>query len=474
MVKYILGGFLLLYGCSSRTESRGADSDDIVVIFRDAPDHSISKRGIGSMSVLPYTVFDYVDREHVLHSFLPGLAGDDTITIPSHFGYAEVMHRNQAIEDNYYLLAAGDTVLFTYGENLRPQIRSLRSERNTWLYTLAEHDGRTVHRATGYGLNTLCAHDNMYGAMWRIITNPKYRDNRERLKRYRTLCLNIDSLKVIRKACEAAFDTYVDSLDAAGALPPAYAAFYRNRYGKSGAEELLRSDSLLWYPSSHRALQGILFDKDSAEIVRFCHDTTVSKYARLSAVHYLLRVNEDNGSLISLPAIAACASMYEELSGQSFCPETAEVPAATNPDALLVEGLDGRQTTFDEVLKAHAGKVIYVDLWASWCAPCRAGMPAAGKLRETYADSGVVFIYLSVNDGGKAWRRAVEQCRTATHGGINLRALNSKENLFLKEIGNRRIPQYLLYDRSGQLVNHMAPSPDSPLLQPILDELTRQ
>lgn len=111
----------------------------ITIIFHNTPNHTSTDRGIGHSTTLPSTIFNYVDTNGVLQYYVPKMLGNDTLVIPSHYGYAEVMHRNQSIEDNYYLLQAADTVLFTYAENSRPQIKSLCSQDNTWLYTIPEY-----------------------------------------------------------------------------------------------------------------------------------------------------------------------------------------------------------------------------------------------------------------------------------------------------------------------------------------------
>lgn len=59
--------------------------------------------------------------------------------------------------------------------------------------------------------------------------------------------------------------------------------------------------------------------------------------------------------------------------------------------AFRKAGLDGGQIS----LAAHRGKVVYLDFWASWCAPCAAALPALDALRQEFPAS--EFQVLAVN-----------------------------------------------------------------------------
>src|ERR1700754_894600 len=53
-----------------------------------------------------------------------------------------------------------------------------------------------------------------------------------------------------------------------------------------------------------------------------------------------------------------------------------------------LKGLDGKSFT----LKDHKDKIILVNLWATWCVPCRAEMPELIKIQDDYRDKGLVIL----------------------------------------------------------------------------------
>src|SRR6267154_1525168 len=62
--------------------------------------------------------------------------------------------------------------------------------------------------------------------------------------------------------------------------------------------------------------------------------------------------------------------------------------------ALHAKLLDG--TTFN--LSENAGKVVVVNMWATWCVPCREEMPALDAYYRQHRDQGLVLIALSMDD----------------------------------------------------------------------------
>ena len=62
--------------------------------------------------------------------------------------------------------------------------------------------------------------------------------------------------------------------------------------------------------------------------------------------------------------------------------------------AFALDRLDGKVITS----KALKGKVVLIDLWASWCAPCIASMPAIAKLQRDYGRKGLVVLGVTLDD----------------------------------------------------------------------------
>lgn len=140
---------------------------------------------------------------------------------------------------------------------------------------------------------------------------------------------------------------------------------------------------------------------------------------------------------------------------------------------LALISTDEKETDFNALLKQFKGKVIYVDFWASWCAPCRHAMAYALKLRKDYKGKDVVFIYLALNDKLPDWKKAI-QAEEINVNGNNYLVVNSKTSAMLKELKIQAIPRYLLYNKKGELVYKNAPGPADNNTRSILDKLINE
>jgi peroxiredoxin len=66
------------------------------------------------------------------------------------------------------------------------------------------------------------------------------------------------------------------------------------------------------------------------------------------------------------------------------------------------------------------GKVVFLNLWATWCPPCKEEMPAMERLWQRYKDQGLVVIALSMDSGGaKAVKPYIEQSKYTYPVGLD-------------------------------------------------------
>ena len=122
-------------------------------------------------------------------------------------------------------------------------------------------------------------------------------------------------------------------------------------------------------------------------------------------------------------------------------------PAA--PDAVLQtenKDLDGNPLRIGD----YKGKVVLVNLWATWCGPCRGEMPHFIEMQDKYREQGFVVLGLDVDE------ESVEEINAfAKEMKLNYKLGYADQKLvsaFIKITKLQGIPQTLLINREGQLI----------------------
>lgn len=136
-----------------------------------------------------------------------------------------------------------------------------------------------------------------------------------------------------------------------------------------------------------------------------------------------------------------------------------------NPSPKFVdyENYSGETSSLDD----FKGKYVYIDVWATWCRPCKNEIPHLQKMEKKYHGKNIVFVSISVDNENKkeSWKKMIAEEQM---GGVQLFASNTK---FMKDYAIRGIPRFILIDPEGNIVNKNAPRPSDPKLVEAFTEL---
>ncbi len=116
------------------------------------------------------------------------------------------------------------------------------------------------------------------------------------------------------------------------------------------------------------------------------------------------------------------------------------------------------------------GKYVYIDLWATWCGPCKAQIPYLKELEKEYHDKNIAFVSLSVDKPKDAdkWVKMVNDMELT---GIQLMADNEFKSDFVQSYKVTGIPRFILIDPQGKIVDQNAPRPSGKEIRPLFNSL---
>ena len=153
---------------------------------------------------------------------------------------------------------------------------------------------------------------------------------------------------------------------------------------------------------------------------------------------------------------------------QRYYNETKTIQKLNNASAPTFNYVNHKGgTTKLEDLK---GKYVYIDVWATWCGPCRGEIPFLQKIEEKYHEKNIEFVSISIDvqKDFEKWKKFVSDKQL---GGTQLIADNDWNSDFVKSLGITGIPRFILIDPAGKIINADAPRPSDLKLGELFDKL---
>lgn len=159
-------------------------------------------------------------------------------------------------------------------------------------------------------------------------------------------------------------------------------------------------------------------------------------------------------ALLLITSITACDN-----SSNSSAPVANQHAPAASPPGFSLPDLDGKVHS----LKQWQGKFIVINFWATWCPPCRTEIPMFIELQNKYADQGMQFIGIAIDDDVSVQHFSMEM-------GINYPNLiaESQGIELARQYGNLSgaLPFSVLINPEGQIIaRHIGILPAKKILE---------
>lgn len=147
----------------------------------------------------------------------------------------------------------------------------------------------------------------------------------------------------------------------------------------------------------------------------------------------------------------------EVLNSKLYSAEAGAKPAAnfTYPDQ------NGKMVSLSD----FKGKVVLVDVWATWCGPCKQEIPSLKNLEKELHGKDVIFISVSL-DEEKDKQKWKDMIKEKEMDGVQLFA--SGWTKITKDYNIQAIPRFMVFDKKGNVVTIEAPRPSNPKLKELL------
>ncbi len=238
-------------------------------------------------------------------------------------------------------------------------------------------------------------------------------------------------------------------------------------YEKSSAYRRLSSDVFYRVSEEKATKDSISMDKAMMENLAQIKSKNI-KNAFMKNIAYQVSPRNDNAA--ELYDMLMAASDDEEFKREltnKFEKIKVLVKGNVSPVFNDYENYKGGTTSLSDL----KGKYVYIDVWATWCGPCKAEIPHLKKIEKQYHNKNIEFVSISIDKKPQhdAWRTMVKEKEL---GGVQLFANNDWGSQFIVDYGIRGIPRFILIDPEGKIVSASAPRPSDPKLIEVFKELS--
>ena len=133
-----------------------------------------------------------------------------------------------------------------------------------------------------------------------------------------------------------------------------------------------------------------------------------------------------------------------------------------------VEGMSDGEKILRKLIEPYKGKIILLDVWGTWCGPCKRALANSQKEYEHLKDYDIVYLYLANRSSEESWKNVIKEYNVTGDNVVHYNLPTEQQAAIERFLGVNSYPTYKLIDRNGNILDVNADPRDLNALENLL------
>ena len=168
---------------------------------------------------------------------------------------------------------------------------------------------------------------------------------------------------------------------------------------------------------------------------------------------------------LSLPAARAVVT---ELNERYLAIQRRDLPNNNLMSSDIVKDMSDGEKILRKLIEPYKGKIILLDIWGTWCGPCKAALKNSQEEYEHLKDYDIVYLYLANSSDEESWKNVIKEYNVTGDNVVHYNLPTEQQAAIENYLGVNSYPTYKLIDRNGNILGVNADPRDLNALEGVI------
>ncbi len=166
-----------------------------------------------------------------------------------------------------------------------------------------------------------------------------------------------------------------------------------------------------------------------------------------------------------------CLAMVEKLNDHYLAIENREFDKLVLKSSDNLADLSEGEALLKKLLEPYKGKFVLLDIWGTWCGPCKEALSHSTEEYARLKDYDIQFLYLANNSPQTAWENVIKEYNVSGPNVAHYNLPTEQQSAIERHLDVHSFPTYKLFNRDGNLLDLKVDARDLEELARLLEQM---